>query len=54
MMEVFAAYGAHCDHELGRVVDAVKQLPDADNTLIVYIAGDNGASAEGGAGRIAM
>jgi arylsulfatase A-like enzyme len=48
MMEVFAAYGAHCDHELGRVVDAVKQLPDADNTLIIYIAGDNGASAEGG------
>lgn len=48
MMEVFAAYGAHCDHELGRVVDAVKQLPDAENTLIIYIAGDNGASAEGG------
>ena len=48
MMEVFAAYGAHCDHELGRVVDAVKQLPDANNTLIIYIAGDNGASAEGG------
>ena len=48
MMEVFAAYGAHCDHELGRVIDAVKALPDADNTLIVYIAGDNGASAEGG------
>ena len=48
MMEVFAGYGAHCDHELGRVVDAVKQLPDSDNTLIIYIAGDNGASAEGG------
>jgi arylsulfatase len=48
MMEVFAGFGAHCDHELGRVVDAVKELPGADNTLIVYIAGDNGASAEGG------
>ena len=48
MMEVFAGYGAHCDYEMGRVVDAVKQLPDADNTLIIYIAGDNGASAEGG------
>lgn len=48
MMEVFAGYAAHCDHELGRVVDACKSLPDADNTLIVYIAGDNGASAEGG------
>ncbi|RJG05728.1 arylsulfatase [Noviherbaspirillum cavernae] len=48
MMEVFAGYGAQCDYELGRVVDACKQLPDADNTLIIYIAGDNGASAEGG------
>ena len=39
MMEVFAGYGAQCDYELGRVVDAVKQLPGSDNTLIVYIAG---------------
>src|SRR5262245_3480971 len=48
MMEVFAAYGAHCDNEMGRVVDAVKALPNADNTIIVYVAGDNGSSAEGG------
>jgi arylsulfatase A-like enzyme len=48
MMEVFAAYGSHCDYEMGRVIDAVKQLPDADNTVFIYIAGDNGASAEGG------
>jgi arylsulfatase len=48
MMEVFAAYGAHCDYNMGRIVDAVKQLPDADNTIILYIAGDNGSSAEGG------
>jgi arylsulfatase len=48
MMEVFAAYAAHVDHEVGRVLDAVAKLPDADNTLIVYIVGDNGASAEGG------
>jgi len=48
MMEVFAAYGAHCDYEMGRIVDAVKQLPDADNTMVIYIAGDNGSSAEGG------
>jgi arylsulfatase len=48
MMEVFAAYGAHCDHHMGRIIDAVKQLPDAKNTLFIYIAGDNGASAEGG------
>jgi arylsulfatase len=48
MMEVFAGYAAHCDYELGRVVEACKEMPDADNTLIIYIAGDNGASAEGG------
>src|SRR5499426_1865084 len=48
MMEVFAAYGAQCDHEMGRIIDAVKQLPDADNTIFIYIAGDNGSSAEGG------
>jgi arylsulfatase len=48
MMEVFAAFGAQVDYEMGRVIDAVKALPDADNTLIIYIAGDNGSSAEGG------
>jgi arylsulfatase len=48
MMEVFAGYGAHVDHHMGRVIDAVKQFPDADNTLFIYIAGDNGSSAEGG------
>jgi arylsulfatase A-like enzyme len=48
MMEVFAAYGAHCDYHMGRIIDAVKQLPDADNTIFIYIAGDNGSSAEGG------
>jgi arylsulfatase A-like enzyme len=48
MMEVFAGYGANCDHEMGRIIDAVKQLPDADNTIFIYIAGDNGSSAEGG------
>jgi arylsulfatase len=48
MMEVFAAYGAHCDYHMGRIVETVKQLPDADNTIFIYIAGDNGASAEGG------
>ena len=48
MMEVFAAYGAQVDAAMGRIVDAVKELPDADNTMIIYIAGDNGSSAEGG------
>jgi len=45
--EVFSGFLAHTDHHLGRLLDAVAALPDADNTLIVYIAGDNGASAEG-------
>lgn len=48
MMEVFAAYGAHVDTQVGRVLDYVAGLPDAENTLIMYIIGDNGASAEGG------
>lgn len=46
-MEVFAGFAAHTDAQLKRVVDAVRAMPDGDNTLIVYIAGDNGASAEG-------
>ncbi|KAA5542137.1 sulfatase-like hydrolase/transferase [Roseiconus nitratireducens] len=48
LFENFAGYFAFTDHEVGRLLDAVKQLPDADNTLILYIVGDNGASAEGG------
>ncbi len=48
MMEVFAAYGKQVDHEVGRVLDYVATMPDADNTMILYIVGDNGASAEGG------
>jgi arylsulfatase len=48
MMEVFAAYGDQVDQEVGRVLDYVAKLPDADNTLIIYIIGDNGSSAEGG------
>ncbi|MCG6155006.1 arylsulfatase [Rubinisphaera margarita] len=48
LMENFAGYFAYTDHEIGRLLDAVNELPDADNTLVIYIAGDNGASAEGG------
>ncbi len=48
LMENFAGYFAFTDHEIGRLLDAVKELPDADNTLVIFIAGDNGASAEGG------
>ncbi len=46
--ENFAGYFAFTDHEIGRLLDAVKELPDAENTLVIYIVGDNGASAEGG------
>ena len=45
--EVFAAYWAYSDHEIGRVIDEVDRVGKLDNTLIVYIAGDNGNSAEG-------
>jgi arylsulfatase len=48
MMEVFAGYAAHVDHHMGRVIEAVKKLPNADNTIFIYVVGDNGASAEGG------
>ncbi len=48
MMEVFAGFTAHTDHEVGRVVDAIDQLGELDNTLVIYMAGDNGSSAEGG------
>jgi arylsulfatase A-like enzyme len=48
MMEVFAGFAAHVDHHMGRIVDSVRAMPGGDNTIFVYIAGDNGASAEGG------
>ena len=46
-VDVFAAYTAYADNEIGRVVDAVEKLGKLDNTLIIYINGDNGTSAEG-------
>ncbi len=45
--EVYAAFLAYTDHEIGRVIQAVDDLGELDNTLIIYISGDNGASAEG-------
>jgi arylsulfatase A-like enzyme len=45
--EVFAAYAAYTDHEIGRVIQAVEDMGKLDNTLIIYISGDNGNSAEG-------
>jgi len=45
--DVYAAYLAYADHEIGRVVDAIESMGKLDNTIIIYISGDNGASAEG-------
>ncbi len=45
--DVYAAYLAYTDHEIGRVIKAVEDMGKLDNTLIIYISGDNGASAEG-------
>ncbi len=47
-VEVFAAYAAYSDHEIGRVIQNFQDLGKLDNTLIIYINGDNGTSAEGG------
>ena len=52
LMEVYAGFTEHVDHEVGRVVDEVERLGYGDNTLILYIWGDNGASAEGQDGTI--
>ncbi len=45
--DVFAAYTAYTDHEIGRVIQEVEDEGKLDNTLIIYISGDNGNSAEG-------
>src|SRR5207237_10502947 len=45
--EVFAAYAAYTDFEIGRVIQEVEDMGKLDNTLIVYICGDNGSSPEG-------
>ena len=47
LMEVFAGYMAQADFEIGRVIETLRQTGQLDNTLIFYIAGDNGASLEG-------
>jgi arylsulfatase len=46
-MEVYAAYLAYTDHEIGRVIQAIEDMGKLDNTLIIYVSGDNGASSEG-------
>lgn len=45
--DVYGAYLAYTDHEIGRIIQAVDDMGQLDNTLIIYISGDNGASAEG-------
>ena len=47
-METFAGFMEHTDNEVGRMVDAIDEVGELDNTLFIYIMGDNGSSAEGG------
>ena len=47
LMEVFAGFMAHTDAQIGRVLDALEEMGEAENTVFMYITGDNGASAEG-------
>jgi len=47
LMEVFSGFLAHTDAQVERVIDAVTELDSFDNTLVIYLTGDNGASAEG-------
>ena len=46
-MEVYAGFLEHTDHHVGRMIDAIEDLGVLDNTIVYYIIGDNGASAEG-------
>ncbi len=47
-MEIYAAFGEYADYEIGRLIQAIEDMGQLDNTLIFYIPGDNGASADGG------
>ena len=47
MMEIAAGYMEQCDYDLGRVLQAIEDIDQADNTLVIYIVGDNGAAGEG-------
>ncbi len=46
-MEVYAGFAEQTDYEVGRLISTIKELGVLDNTIIIFIAGDNGASAEG-------
>ncbi len=50
MMEIYAGYLEQTDYHIGRVMQAVKDIGEEDNTIVIYIQGDNGASGEGGPG----
>ena len=47
-MEIFAGFGEYADTEIGRLLDVIRETGQLDNTLVFYILGDNGTSAEGG------
>lgn len=47
-MEAYAASVSYSDFQTGRVIDAIRETGELDNTLVIYIQGDNGSSAEGG------
>lgn len=48
LMELYAAFAEHTDAQVGRVVEALRARGELDNTIVLYVLGDNGASAEGG------
>ncbi|WGX96551.1 arylsulfatase [Nocardioides sp. L-11A] len=48
LMELYAAFAEHTDAQVGRVIAALRERGELDNTIVLYILGDNGASAEGG------
>ncbi len=48
LMETYAGFAEHTDHHTGRLIDALEEIGALDDTIVIYIAGDNGASAEGG------
>jgi arylsulfatase len=50
MMEVYAGYLSQTDYNVGRVLNAIERMGQLDNTLVIYICGDNGASVEGNIG----
>lgn len=48
LMELYAEFAEHMDVQIGRMIDTIEGLGQLDNTLVVYVLGDNGAAAEGG------